>query len=173
MVLLLIVGLVSPNLKNLAKGQEIGRFKTDLKTLPVSAREFAVSRGQTVEISYDDQESQIVVQTVEETAAAGQSDTTRGANDSLTGAALRTITVPEEVRVSGFLVEGSDVDAGNWSIRFYADGSSESGGIGFDAGGYEFALTIRGDGRGAVVDGDIPDLSTEKWRAGDFEQRTQ
>lgn len=166
MVLLLVVGIVSPNLKNLAKAQEIGRFKTELKALPTTARELAVSRGQTVEVSYDDQESRIVVQAVDETAAPGQSD------DS-SERALRTIAVPPTVRAKAFLVEGSDADAGSWAIRFYADGTSEAGGIGFEAGTYEFALTVRADGRGAVVDGDVPDLSTQKWRAGDFEQRAQ
>lgn len=180
-VLLLIVGLVMPNLKHLAEGQEIASFKTDLKTLPVSAREYAVSRGQTVQVAYDDGNSEITISAIEETSSTSDSASSRNtltsalstSSDDTEGTELRTITVPSTVKATTFMLEGSDADASSWSLRFYADGTSEAGGIGFEARDYKFALTVRDDGRGATVDGDIPDLSTEKWTAGDYEQRTE
>lgn len=171
-VLLLVASLAMPNLKHLAEGQEIATFKTDLKTLPVSARELAISNGQTVQVTYDDQESQLVVSAIQETASAGQGSES-STDDGEEGTTLRTIPVPGTVEASSYMYQGVEADAGNWSIRFYPDGTSEAGGIGFEAGNYQFSLTIRDDGRGAVVDGDIPDLSTESWKAGDYEQRTQ
>jgi len=172
-VLMLIVTLVMPNLKHMAEGEQIASFKSDLKTIPVSAREFAVSRGKTVEVAYHDESSELTISTVEETASAGQNDIAPPSDDGTEGSRLRTLAVPNLVKATSFLVEGSETDSGNWALRFYADGTSEAGGVGFEAGDYKFALTVRDDGRGAQVDGDVPDLSTEKWKAGDFEQRTQ
>jgi Tfp pilus assembly protein FimT len=180
-LMILVAVLVTPQLMRLNEGRLISEFKSNLKSIPISARELAISRGEAVQVRYDQDERQIVVETVP-TSSDG---TSSSRSNSISGASvfssanlnnqqaqqIRSVTVPPIVDASSFMLAGSSSDAASWTLCFYPDGTADTGGIGFAAGNYSFALSVREDGKYLLQDGDIQDVSTQKWQAGNYEQR--
>lgn len=86
---------------------------------------------------------------------------------------LQAVQLPQGISTRSFEMSGEAVAASQWRLRFYADGTSESGAAAFwDGERREFALVVQGEnGRWRVADGGIPAPEEETWQAGEIERR--
>ncbi len=161
-ILALVATGVMLKLSASSRGDEDRAFRAGLVRLATQARQNAISSGQTVSLSYDDNARRFEVR-----SAAAQTNT------SAQSAALTSVDLPVGVYSRGFQVAGSDVSGGDWQIRFYTDGTCDAGAIDFsNPSGDEFTLTFEaktGSSR-ITVSGDAA-TTDERWPAGEMEHR--
>jgi len=85
----------------------------------------------------------------------------------------KTETLPTNVTTGGFQVAGKDVAESDFQLRFYSDGTCDSGGIALTIGTDSESLNIDNFGRVTLINGPLPDPNSLKWEAGSFEPRQQ
>ena len=148
---------IVPNVLNQQRSGQLRSFYSGARRIVSTARETAISQKTTVTLTYDDADGRLVL--------------SRKEADSDQATELAHLNVPGELQASGFRVGTADTNSGEWSIAFYSDGTSDGGGLSFDRGNGPRSLAITTTGYCKLVDGELPDTSTEKWEAGSYEQR--
>ncbi len=152
-VLTVLASLVIPNLVRAKEGQEKRDFEASLYRLASYARERAIQERKTIALALSDRS--FVVNEERE----GQE------------IELRRLTMPEGVDTGSFAAEGEDSTSNDWRLRFYADGSSDGGGVELNNDGRIRSLQIGTNGTLTVVEGNLEDNGTKKWTAGEIEKR--
>ncbi|GMV88395.1 MAG: hypothetical protein AMXMBFR81_13260 [Chthonomonas sp.] len=161
MVVTAILALVAMTVfPNLARIQDAGRkreFVRSLTSMAREAREQAILSASTVSLRLDD--TSLVI----ESAGALEED----------ARTLRTKSMPDGFSAQRTNVDGLDSSSAEWELRFYADGSSDRGGIELaDDTGALYSLVIDNDrGQARLVSGELPVLTEETWQAGEIERR--
>ncbi len=153
MIIALLAAAVVPNLVSLKTGRELRQFRTDLRQLAAQARESAISTGAELEMSF----------------ASGQFTIQSPATDSTVQP--KQLAVPDAVTTNRFELAGADAAEGDWKLRFYPDGTTDGGGVELREGQDAFALQIKKNGETTLIDGALPDATTDRWQAGEHEQR--
>ncbi|HWD39369.1 MAG TPA: GspH/FimT family protein [Fimbriimonas sp.] len=160
MILLLLAALVIPNIIGESKDRKVRLFKLDMKTLVEQARGESIRTGHTFGLTFDKAKSALSV--VDEAPDDAQQPKIE----------LPPLAVPTEVEAKKFNADQDESPSDGWRIPFFPDGTTAGGGIEFAYAGQPFSLTVsRGDVNVQVVDGPMPDLSLEKWKAGSFTPR--
>lgn len=83
----------------------------------------------------------------------------------------RTTALPDAYSPDAWLLNGQQVDASTWFVRFYPDGTSDEGMVTFNQGGTDSTVRIDGTGRWSLTDGAAPDPNTIRWQGGSLETR--
>lgn len=153
LIIALLAAAVAPNLVSLKTGRELRQFRSDLRQLAAQTRESAISTGKELDLSFGSNRFSVQPADTESTVVP------------------RTLAVPDVVTTNRFELAGADSSEGEWTLRFYPDGTTDGGGVELREGQNAFALQIKKSGEVLVVDGNLPDTTAEKWQAGEHEQR--
>lgn len=140
------------------RGERLRSFQSEVVRIALSARESAIASGQTTTLRLGDSERSL--------ALSG------GGMENVQSAAAQVL-LPSEISMRDFQVDGQPVAASEWEVSFYADGTCTRAGIAFwDGRSEEFAAVYEAKrGRASIVQGQIPDMSVERWEAGEMEVR--
>lgn len=157
-LLVLMAAMVVPNLARLREAQQKRDFVSGLATFARQAREEAITGGQSVRLRLGDGESALEIVTTDLTSGDERTIRTRRFPDGFgTG----------QTRIEDTLAPGSE-----WQLTFFPDGSSERGGIEITEGQRVYALVLDNEiGQPRLVEGNLPDLSQDRWAAGEIERR--
>jgi prepilin-type N-terminal cleavage/methylation domain-containing protein len=150
---------VAPNVLAQRRSVAVRSFFLGIRRIVSEAREAAVTQKATVYLTYDEGSNRLVV-----SRASTQEDSEQRQE-------FASLDVPDEIEPSDFRVAQADANAADWSVAFYADGTSDGGSLQLDSGEDGRSLTITSAGYALVANGETPDPATEKWEAGSYEQR--
>lgn len=158
-LLVLATALVAPRLLSTQEGSETRRFFSDVRGLIIAARDEAILRGVPVSVEFAEDNS--IVATRERLEDAMQTDT------------IRSLPVQPGVTASRTVLDGETVEQSDWKLTFYPDGTSLGGGVEFAVNGQPFrsVYVVHGLSSVALISGELPDPSEQKWTAGEHEKR--
>jgi len=124
----------------------------------MEARERAISDGRTYALSFGDQLQRL---TLIEPSLDGAQDTE-----------ISAVQLTSTVQTGRLEIQGREANSADWVLNFYPDGSSDGGGVEFRRGNAVFALQVQAaNGAIRLIDGPLPDVSTQRWQAGEIEHR--
>lgn len=156
-ILAMIAAITWPSLASVVKAQRVRSYLQDIERLTVDARAIAVQTGQTVSLASDGEGSFQIRAETEETDAQ----------------VYEQIAAVPGISVSTYRVGADDVGGDEWEIRFYEDGTADSGGVLLAEGNSSWSLVIEPkSGRGRVQRGELPDTALTEWEAGDYVRRS-
>ncbi|MCW5942980.1 MAG: GspH/FimT family pseudopilin [Fimbriimonadaceae bacterium] len=157
-LLVFMAAMVYPNLARLRDAQEKRDFVSGLATFARQAREEAISGGQSVRMRLGDGDNSLEIVTTDV--------------DSGDERTLRTRRFPDGFSTGQTRIEDAIAPGSEWQLTFYPDGSSDRGGIEITEGQRVYALVLDNEiGQPRLIDGNLPDLSQDRWAAGEFERR--
>ena len=84
---------------------------------------------------------------------------------------LKTVPLIAGLQFGNLQLAGSSSDSGSWKLHFYADGSSDGGGIEISDRSQSKSIVINTHGGVQQTDGTLPDTSQDRWTAGDYVHR--
>lgn len=151
-VLALVSAMVAPTLVSMRATSERRAAMSGLRHIAADAREQAIRRGLTTELVYDESLRQFQIV---------------GADSDGTSQTFSTQNLPEGLEPQRFQMEGEDVAAVDFRLRFSPDGHSNGGGIEFN----DFSILVDQDARYRLLDGALPSPQDQSWEAGQLEQR--
>jgi len=155
-ILMVTAALVFPNLTSMREGIEARNFLASLPQIASEARETAITKSATTKLTYDDSQKAILISQEKD----GEDDKT-----------LKTISLPKGMAIQDFQLNGDTSNAGEWELRFFSDGQSDTGGIEADDNRRAWSLIIDKYGIGKLQEGALPSESQSRWAAGDYEHR--
>lgn len=154
LILAMFAALVLPRVIPLSRGDAVRKFTIELPGAIRTIRADAMNRSESLVLAFDSQQNQLVIQSAE-----GQQVGNR-------------IAVPADIEVSGARIGKNDATGTDWELRFYPDGTCDGGGISFSFDGKAQSLQLFAEtGAGRWVDGELPEIGTDEWPAGELEQR--
>jgi type II secretion system protein H len=154
-VLVLMTGIVVPNLVALKRSRDLATLEASVARLPVDARNEARTARVPVALRVD---NGALVLERRPTNADPQEVTRVALNDDLKVDSART--------------GDQTIDFGSWTWTVYPDGSAEAAGLTFVEGQDRKAMVLSADGGAQWINGDLPDQGTDTWPAGQLEQRS-
>lgn len=196
-VLLVVAALLVPNMARMRDNQLARDVVPSIQRLVAYARERAISRHTTAILTYDQSTTMLTVK--QDTTVDANAPTTsaisasQGSGSSSLPASNgsapvnmpsvltvdannptinKTLAVPSDFELTNFQIAGKDVSETDFQVRFYSDGTCDSAGLGFTVAKNPQSLVIDDFGRSTIVDGELPDPTTQKWEAGQFEPRS-
>lgn len=157
LVLSMIAAIVLPSIAATMKSQRMRGYLSDLERLTIEASGIARQSGQTVSL-VSDGEGSFQIQTEvegEEPVPVSQ------------------VTPIAGIQVVNHRLGSDDLGSEEWSLRFYADGTADAGGVQIEEPAETWALVVDPkSGRGRIQRGELPDMATDEWEAGDYVQRS-
>jgi len=194
-LLVLFSSLIVPNYLNMRDSQRRRAFYTGVVDLAGNAREMAISHNATMYLQADSSGNRLVIKQEANdstyVAADGTSSATTSTssnqnqdtnpqtnigttpNDRSSDPIVTTLPMSPGMQFGNFQLAGTASDASSWKIRFFSDGTSDSGAFELDEKGYVKSLVVNTRGGAVLTDGTIPDTSQESWIAGTYVQRQQ
>lgn len=160
-ILAMISAIAIPSIGAVVKSQRIRGYFQDVERLTIEAHGIATQTGQTVSLVSDGEGSfQIQRQSEDSTA-----------EDEVT--ALGQVSTVQGIEILTFRLDSEDVAGDEWELRFYGDGTADSGGILFEEAGETWAFSVDPkSGRGRIERGELPDATLNQWEAGDYVRRS-
>ncbi len=152
-VLTVIASMIVPNLVRAQEGQAKRDFEANLFRFASYAREKAIQEHKTISLGLSDR-SFVVYEGLD------------GDEEQ-----VRSLAMPEGVDTGSFAAEGEDATSSDWRLRFYADGSSDGGGVELNNDGRIRSLQIKPNGSMTLIEGSLEETGTQKWTAGEIEKR--
>jgi Tfp pilus assembly protein FimT len=159
LMMMLLAALVTPRFASFVRARELTGFRDGLTWMVGQARETAIGGGQSVDLQYDEGNNQMQIVA-----------TNSGSDDT---APLRVLKAPDGVTATRFQSDAGTNNSTAWSVRFYPDGTASAAGIEFTVGRETYSLVVGAYAGAETVDGDMPDLTTNDWEAGDYVHRTE
>ncbi|MEZ0325478.1 MAG: GspH/FimT family pseudopilin [Fimbriimonas sp.] len=153
-VLSVVASMIVPNLVRAQEGQRKRDFEASVFRLASYARERAIQEHKTISLSMSSRSFVV-------------NDETDREDDT----ELRSLEMPEGVDTGAFAAEGEDSTSSDWRLRFYADGTSDGGGVELNNDGRIRSLEVKPNGSMKLVEGSLEESGTEKWMAGEIEKR--
>jgi hypothetical protein len=96
----------------------------------------------------------------------------RQTNSEQEGQVLASAALHEAIEATRFRAADNDVTGTDWTVAFFADGTSEGGAIEVEEGGLVRTFQIGSkSGLARWQDGAMPASEVEQWPAGEMEQR--
>lgn len=157
-VLMLFASVVVPNLSAQKAGRERRAFLESARRIALDARSEAIERGATVTLRYEEGQKEMKL----EREAAEQNEEAEE---------IRTVALPEDFSLQNFRVGKESVTAGDWQVRFFADGTSDGGAVELDENGDIQSLIVDKRGNATLESGSLPEETDERWPVGDYERR--
>ncbi len=197
MILVIFATLIAPSVVHLRENQIARDVVPSVERLIGYARESSISKKVPVVMTYD---SSTRTLTVKEDTTIDANAVTISANSVSQGAGTtpipptntgqaivppsapvtpdpdnplvnKTLVLPSDFSIPTFQLAGKTVDEADFQLHFYTDGTSDGGGITVAQGANNKSLSVDELGRCSETDGDLPDPTTQKWEAGQFEPR--
>jgi hypothetical protein len=84
---------------------------------------------------------------------------------------LKTLPLSNGLQFGNFQLAGTSADTGSWKLHFYADGTSEGGGLEISDRTQTKSIVVNTHGGVQQTDGTLPDTSQDRWAAGDYVHR--
>lgn len=157
-IMALMASIAIPSMAGAERARQYRSALSNLKRLPIQAREAAISRGTTVVLHTEGNGTGIVA--VEESA------------DGVEGQTIGRADLPEGLSFRTLRVGDRDAGTSDWSLRFYSDGTSDGGGFEIEENANIWSVVIEPrTGRVQNVKGEMPPLSEQSWPAGEREQK--
>jgi Tfp pilus assembly protein FimT len=195
-VVLVVAAMVIPNVAHMRDDELAREVVPSMQQLVAYARGKAISGRTTAVLSYDQSTTTLSVKqdtAVDQnaptasaiSASQGSGSSTLPAPSGSGSVAMPTVptidpnnpsinkslVVPPTLQLTDFQLAGKTVSEPDFQVRFYADGTCDSGGIGFTLAKQTQSIVIDDFGRSTVSDGPLPDPKSQKWEAGQFEPR--
>ena len=155
-VLATIAAIMAPNLASSVKTNSKRSYLAAIDRMPALAKQLALTNGSTATLIIDEDGAMSIQQQLDTNDDPQTSDRV----------AANALLSPDR-----FVVGTNETSETEWQIRFFPDGTSDRGGIEFDDNGNRWYLSVDGQGNGRVQAGELPDLSEDRWEAGDNVQR--
>ncbi len=160
-LLAMFAALVVPSLVATRDANERQAFLTQLRSLPQAASNSARERNVAVELAYDGEQDELIIQTVAD-------ETSEEPTEAQT---LRSLRLPVGAQLDDYLVGDEDRSESDWAIRFFPDGKAEAGSVRLSLSDLEYTLSVDATGAGRLIRGTDDQTTPTKWRAGELEQR--
>ena len=196
-ILVIFAVLVAPSVVHLRDNQISRDVVPSIERFIGYAREAAISKKTTALMTFDSSTHTLTVKedaTIDPNAVTlSTNSVSQGAGTSplpptTSGQAINVPTAPQTpdadnpiinkslvlssgFDVSDFQLAGKQVAESEFQLHFYTDGTCDSGGFSISQGSLKKSITIDDFGRYTETDGDLPDATTQKWEAGQFEPR--
>ncbi len=151
-VLALVSIAVVPSIVGMRATSDRRETMANIRRLAATARERAISSGQTTQVIYDDSLKQFQIQDV--------------ASDG-TATTASTIQLLASIEPTRFQLADKDSSSSDFKLTFTPDGKSNGGGVEFS----NFAITVGTNGLSKFITGTLPDPTDQVWQAGNLEQR--
>ena len=151
-VLLLAATAIAPSLVSMKQTSDRRETIAAIKRLAETARERAVSSGQTTQVIYDETTKQFQIEDV--------------AQDGTTTQA-QVIQLLAGIEPQKFQLAGQDSSSSDFKLMFTGDGHSNGGGVEFP----DFSIAVDTYGISQFISGPLPDATDLLWQAGNLEQR--
>lgn len=156
LVLSMIAAIVLPSVAATMKSQRMRSYLSDLERLTLEASAIARQSGEIVSLVSDGEGSFQIQREV----------------DGEDPAPLSQVTPIPGVQVVNHRLGSDDLGSEEWSIRFYSDGTADAGGVLIEESAEQWALVVDPkSARGRVQRGELPEMATDQWEAGDYVQR--
>lgn len=149
--------IMAPNLASSVKANAVRTYFASVDRLPAVARQRAMSTGVIVTLRADES-GRLALQTDRGTGEEPEE------SDS--------VNPPAMVAIDGFITPTGEASAAEWQVRFYPDGTSDRGALQFVADGAPWYLVVDDQGNGRVQQGEAPEITEDRWEAGDRVQRS-
>ena len=191
----LLSAMVAPNLIAMRDGQRKRALYTSVADLAGLAREMALTNDQTMYLQIDANSNSILLkQEVDTTTYQNSNDTSATGGDTIVVAGhtqstrqnsnigtasadrsqdktVKTIALPQGITFGNFKLAGTSSDEGSWKLHYYADGTTDGGGLELIEGRGTKSIVIGPKGGVSETDGSLPDSSQDQWTAGDYVHR--
>jgi hypothetical protein len=151
-VLVVVTIMVVPNLVSMKSASDRRDAISGIRRAPVSAREQAIQKGQSMQLIYDEGSHELQIQQV---AEDGNPST------------VSRFPITQDLEPARYELGGKESTASEFKLEFGPDGRSNGGGIEFTS----FSLMVDKSGAYRFIDGPLPSPEDERWEAGGLEQR--
>jgi prepilin-type N-terminal cleavage/methylation domain-containing protein len=165
-VLALLAAIILPRLANARRSFELTTYRASLNTMATEARRRALQTGQPQTVRFDGNALALSSGTVQD------QDTQTTDADGTTTEAIRRLTTPEDTSWVAFRRRNEDVTQDDWRLTCYPDGSCDEVAAEFTQSGRRWLFrTEPRSGRPIITEGNLSDLESTSWEAGDIERR--
>lgn len=175
LIVLLFAALVVPSIVRDKEALEHREAYNKAYQLALRARVEAISSGLPHQLSFDDGESTLKVDRMDQpstTSTTGQIQPT-ATLDEEQATMVASVRFPNGVSVGSVRLGTNETSVSEWKLRFYPDGTTDGGGAELNEGNQTKLLKIEKDGRVTLNDGHFGDPLEDLWQAGDYDRRTQ
>jgi prepilin-type N-terminal cleavage/methylation domain-containing protein len=166
-VVILVVGLLaSIAVRNLVSDQsarDVWQFKSRLVALAQRARTRSIESGSVVSMYFSQDGGAF---------GSGSVSIVQEGKDG-SQVPLMSLDLPREVKATKFDADKDEAQGTQWRLPYYPDGATAGGGIEFQYGKDTFCFSVGRTSTGPrILNGELPDLSLEKWDAGGYAPRS-
>lgn len=155
-VLALAATLIAPSLSSAVKAQARRTFLGGLPRLAAQARQESIRTGSVVTMAMEGNSISLSMGT-------GEEEETQS---------IERLSVPQDLSISDFRLNGQEVGDGDWFVRFFSDGTADSAALLINENGGTLLYRINANNAVATLgSGDINEEVIDRWPAGDYVQR--
>ncbi|HMS55164.1 MAG TPA: type II secretion system protein [Fimbriimonadaceae bacterium] len=156
-VLALAATLIAPSLSSSMKAQARRTFLRGLPRLAAQARQQAIDSGAVVTMAM---EGNAV------TLSMGSGDQEEESRS------IERLNVPQDLSLTDYRLNGQEVGDGDWFVRFFSDGTSDSAALVISENGGTLLYRVNANNAVATLGaGDVNEEVIDRWPAGDYVQR--
>ena len=194
-LLALFSALIAPNYISMRDGQQRRALYTGVADLVGSAREMAISKSSTMYLQIDANSNALVLKQEDDASTYQNTSTGTGTTsdtlvinghvqsartktnigtqslDNSNDKTVKTLPLTAGVQFGNFQLAGTSSDSGSWKLHFYADGTTDGGGLELVDRGITKSVVVNTKGGASLTDGTLPDTSQDRWVAGDYVHR--
>ena len=155
-VLALLSAVVVPRLSVVRNSVEAKLSFDAIQRLASRGRELAISSGTPVQMAFNEADAQFELRQTsqEESSVVGQT------------------ALHHDLSADRFRSSQNDMTAADWVVTFYSDATSDGGAVEVDEGGIVRTFIIGSkNGLSRWQDGAMPASESDRWQAGEIEQR--
>jgi prepilin-type N-terminal cleavage/methylation domain-containing protein len=179
-VLVLFAALITPNVITMQSRQQRREADGQILNLARQGRESAIESGFTYAMMYDSAKTAFVLKKEPPPQDAGSVAGTLPTPAPRPLANVQSVSdlqqvqafnLPSGVEASKFVANDDSVDGGSWIVHFYADGTSDGGGVEITQSQAIQAIQVTKDGFSSIIQGSLPESTEQIWTAGTYAQQ--
>lgn len=188
-VLTLCAAIVAPGFARIKEQMAAQDFMPSVARIMADARETSINMQVPLIVSFDDSTNSLQITSDQyqnsnpplpaDGVNAPPSGTPAGGISTPTPSlqfpsqTLKAQALPQGATTETFQLAGKDSSSADFRMRFYPDGTCDSGGITFRFGNSEKSVYVDKLGFSKLNDGPLPDPKSTTWEAGSLVQRSQ
>lgn len=156
-VIAALSAIAAPSIASVVKSTRIRNYLSAVEKIVIDATQLAQSSGRTVTLTSDED---------------GSFQLTQDLGNLAEPTVQATVQATPGLAPGRFTSGSEEKNAGDWSTRFFSDGTSDKGGVEFSGGGDSWYLSIDNRGHGTLQKGELPEMQEDSWPAGDYVQHS-
>ncbi len=165
-----LAALVYPNVVGMKANRERTEAYNSLLRLAQRGRESAILDGQTYSLVVKDGTTVTLQREKAPAKDADPRQTQSGTTPELEDVA--SVDLPNGASVGNVALDGKTSTASDFILHFYPDGRSEGGAFEMTEGSTVRNLTVTTQGLATLAEGIMPATQSNRWEAGQYEQRS-